>query len=531
MPSIVFYDTTLRDGAQGEGVYFSIEDKLRIVKKLDELGINYIEGGWPGSNPKDLEFYKMVTRLNLKHAKITAFGSTRRANNEAGSDKTLNDLLATGTSVVTIFGKSWDLHALEVLKVSLADNLQIIEDSVAYLKQNNREVIYDAEHFFDGYKANRDYAVETIKAAVRGGASTIVLCDTNGGSLPFEMIDIFNQVKQQISIPLGVHFHNDSGVAVASSVMAVQTGAVQVQGTFNGYGERCGNANLSSVIPIVILKMGYESTVKDNLHLLTETSHFISEMTNLQHDERQPFVGACAFAHKAGTHVDAMIKNPLTLEHIRSEQVGNQRRFLLSEQAGRSTILSKVKDIVPATQKDDPKIIHLTNKIKELENTGYQFEAAEGSFELLIKKAFNLYEKVFNLEGFRIIVEKRGDQPVFSEATIKVAVGNEYEITAAEGDGPVNALDSAIRKALLRFYPEITDINLTDFKVRIMDEQRGTAAKVRVLIQSSDGQSSWGTVGVSENLIEASWEALVDSIEYGILNRKAVSNNDAAVVK
>ncbi len=526
MPAISFYDTTLRDGAQGEGVYFSVEDKLRIVRKLDELGINYIEGGWPGSNPKDLEFYKAVSRLDLKHAKITAFGSTRRAYNEARSDKTLNDLLATGTEVVTIFGKSWDLHALEVLKVSLADNLNIIEDSVAYLKQNNREVIYDAEHFFDGYKANPEYALETIKAALRGGASTIVLCDTNGGSLPLEIVDMFNRIKQEVSVPLGVHFHNDSGVAVASSIMAVQAGAVQVQGTFNGYGERCGNANLSSLIPIIILKLGYESTVTEKLPLLTETSHFISEMTNLHHDERQPFVGACAFAHKAGTHVDAMVKNPLTLEHIRSEQVGNRRRFLLSEQAGRSTILSKVKSIVPKTKKDDPKVIALTNKIKELENLGYQFETAEGSFELLIKKTFNLYEKAFNLEGFRIIVEKRGDQPVFSEATIKVGVGNEYEITAAEGDGPVNALDSAIRKALLRFYPEITDINLTDYKVRVMDEQRGTAAKVRVLIQSTDGETSWGTVGVSENLIEASWEALVDSIEYGILYKKTASGKD-----
>lgn len=520
MPEITFYDTTLRDGAQGEGVYFSVEDKLRIVKKLDELGINYIEGGWPGSNPKDFEFYKLAAKLNLKQAKVTAFGSTRRAYNEARNDKTLNDLLATEMPVITIFGKSWDLHALEVLKVSLEENLAIIEDSVAYLKQNGRDVIYDAEHFFDGFKANPDYTLETIKAAARGGASTIVLCDTNGGTLPLEVMDIFNQVKQKVSMPLGVHFHNDSGVAVASSVISVQSGAAQVQGTFNGYGERCGNANLSSIIPIIILKLGYDSTVTENLHLLTDTSHLIAELTNLHHDERQPFVGASAFAHKAGTHVDAMLKNPLTLEHVRSEQVGNRRRYLLSDQAGRSTILSKVKEVVPETQKDDPEVIELTNKIKELENSGYQFEAAEGSFELLIKKAFNLYEKVFNLEGFRIIVEKRGDQPVFSEATIKVAVGNEYEITAAEGDGPVNALDSAIRKALLRFYPGIGDINLTDYKVRVMDEQRGTAAKVRVLIQSTDGENSWGTVGVSENLIEASWAALVDSIECGILYKK-----------
>ncbi|HYH05222.1 MAG TPA: citramalate synthase [Bacillota bacterium] len=524
MAQVLFYDTTLRDGAQGEGVYFSADDKLRIVKQLDALGINYIEGGWPGSNPKDFEFYQAATRLKLAHAKLVAFGSTRRGSNPPQADKTLNDLLATGTPAVTIFGKSWDLHALEVLKVTLAENLQMIEDSVAYLRQNNRETIYDAEHFFDGFKANPEYALETLKAAARGGAMSVVLCDTNGGTLPLEALDIINRVKQEIQLPLGVHFHNDSGVAVAVSVMAVQNGALQVQGTFNGYGERCGNANLSSIIPTLILKLGYESTVAANLKILTETSRFISELTNLHHDERQPYVGGSAFAHKAGTHHDAIIKNPLSLEHISSEMVGNERRFLLSDQAGRSTVLNKVKEIVPETRKEDPQVMNLTNRLKQLENLGYQFEAAEASFDLLIKKAFGLYEKVFNLEGFRIIVEKRGDQPVFSEATIKVAVGDEYEITAAEGDGPVNALDSAIRKALLRFYPEIKEIGLIDYKVRVLDEKRGTGAKVRVLIESSDGQKQWGTVGVSENLIEASWEALVDSIEYGILQHKVMQS-------
>jgi 2-isopropylmalate synthase len=521
MSKVVVYDTTLRDGAQGEGVFFSVDDKLRIVKKLDQLGIDYIEGGWPGSNAKDLEFYKQGINLNLKTAKLAAFGSTRRASNPPQDDKTLNDLLATGTPTVTIFGKSWDLHVIDVLKVSLAENLELIEDSVAYLKQNGREVIYDAEHFFDGYLANPQYALETIKAAVRGGALTIVLCDTNGGTLPLQAMEVLNNVKHELTIPLGVHFHNDAGVAVASSIMAIQAGASQVQGTFNGYGERCGNANLSSIIPTLALKLGYDTNTKPNLYLLTGISKYISELTNLHHDERQPYVGASAFAHKAGTHVDAILKNPLSLEHIRSEQVGNERRFLLSDQAGRSTILNKVKEIVPETQKDDPQVLNLTNRLKNLENLGYQFEAAEASFDLLIKKAFNMYEKAFTLDGFRIIVEKRGDQPVFSEATIKVSVGDEREITAAEGDGPVNALDSAIRKALCRFYPEISDIDLIDFKVRVMDEKRGTAAKVRVLIESSDGKTSWGTVGVSENLIEASWEALVDSIEYGILLKKA----------
>jgi 2-isopropylmalate synthase len=521
MSKIVIYDTTLRDGVQGEGVFFSVEDKLRIAKKLDLLGIDYIEGGWPGSNPKDLEFYFEGAKLNLRTAKLAAFGSTRRPYNQPRDDKTLNDLLITGISTITIFGKSWDLHALEVLKVTLGENLQIIEDSVAYLKQNGREIIYDAEHFFDGYKANPDYAMETIKAAVRGGAFIIVLCDTNGGTLPLEAIDIINRVKKDISSPLGVHYHNDAGAAVASSIMSVQAGACQVQGTFNGYGERCGNANLSSIIPTLILKLDYECNVKDHLQLLTETSRYISELTNLHHDERQPYVGACAFAHKAGTHVDAILKNPYSLEHIRSEQVGNHRRFLLSDQAGRSTILSKVRETVPETKKDSPQVLELTNRLKELENLGYQFEAAEASFDLLIKKTFYVYEKAFTLEGFRIIVEKRGDQPVITEATIKVCVGNDCEMTAAEGDGPINALDTAIRKALLRFYPEITNINLIDYKVRVLDEKRGTAAKVRVLIESSDGNNTWGTVGVSENLIAASWEALVDSIEYGILLKKA----------
>lgn len=525
MSRIYIYDTTLRDGSQGEGVRFSVEDKIRIVKQLDLLGIDFIEGGWPGSNPKDIEFYQTAANLRLKHAKLAAFGSTRRSHNSPAEDKTLNDLLATGTPVVTIFGKSWDLHALEVLKVTLAENLQIIEDSVAYLSSNGREVIYDAEHFFDGYKANPDYALETIKAAARGGASAITLCDTNGGTLPLETMEIFNRVKQEFELPLGVHFHNDSGVAVANTIISIQSGACQLQGTFNGYGERCGNANLSSIIPTLLLKLGYDSPVREKLRHLTETSRLISELANLHHDERQPYVGASAFAHKAGTHHDALIKNPLTLEHIHAEQVGNERRFLLSDQGGRSTVLTKVKEIVPETEKDDPAILHLTNELKGLENAGYQFEAAEGSFDLLIKKAFNLYEKAFRLNGFRIIVEKRGDdQPTLTEATIKVTVNGEEEITAAEGDGPINALDKAIRKALLRFYPELADIDLIDYKVRVLDEKRGTGAIVRVLIESTDGKKSWGTVGVSENLIEASWEALVDSIEYGILSKNDPGN-------
>ncbi|NLW10038.1 MAG: citramalate synthase [Firmicutes bacterium] len=520
MPAIVFYDTTLRDGAQGEGVFFSPEDKLRIAEKLDALGIDYIEGGWPGSNPKDIEFFKKIKDHSFKHAKITAFGSTRRADNPPEKDRILQNLLETQTEVVTIFGKSWDLHVREVLRITPEENLQIIEDSLAFLRSRGKKVIYDAEHFFDGYKSDPDYALATLKAAIRGGAETLVLCDTNGGVLPMEFLEIFRRVREEIQHPLGVHIHNDSGVADAISVMAVQEGAVQVQGTFNGYGERCGNANLSVLIPNILLKLGYDSPVRPNLSRLTSTSRFISELTNLQHNERQPYVGGSAFAHKAGTHADAVQKNPATLEHISPELVGNQRRILLSDQAGRSTILHKAVDLIPDVTKDDPRIKKLTEDLKQLEYLGYQFEAAEGSFELLIKKAFALYGKVFSLNGFRIIVEKNGDGPARSEATIKVSVDGVEEHTAADGEGPVNALDMALRKALLRFFPEIKGFKLIDYKVRVLEETKGTAAKVRVLIETTDGNEHWGTVGVSENIIEASWQALVDSIEYGILKQR-----------
>lgn len=520
MSAIFFFDTTLRDGAQGEGVFFSIEDKLRIAKKLDELGIDYIEGGWPGSNPKDIEFFQKIKNHRFKQAKITAFGSTRRADNALKKDPVLQNLLATGTEAVAIFGKSWDLHVREVLRISLEKNLEIIADSISFLKSHGKEVIYDAEHFFDGYKNNPSYALETLKAAVRGGADTVVLCDTNGGILPLEFIEIFRRVRAEIKCPLGVHIHNDSGMADAISVIAVQEGAVHVQGTFNGFGERCGNANLATVIPNLLLKLGYDSAVRPNLSKLTKTSRFISELTNLQHNERQPYVGDSAFAHKAGMHADAVKKNPVTFEHIPPEVVGNQRRILLSDQAGRSTILFKASELLPDVTKDDPRIRQLTEELKQLEYLGYQFEAAEGSFELLMKKAFALYGKVFSLHGFRIIVEKNENQPCLAEATIKVSVDGIEEHTAAEGEGPVNALDKALRKALLRFFPEIKDFKLVDYKVRVLEENQGTAAKVRVLIETTDGRNSWGTVGVSENIIEASWQALVDSIEYGILKRR-----------
>lgn len=520
MSEIVFYDTTLRDGAQGEGVYFSVEDKIRIAKKLDELAIDYIEGGWPGASPRDLEFFMKIKDHKFHHSKLAAFGSTRRADNPPEQDPILQNLLAAETPVVAIFGKSWDLHVREVLRITPEENLQIIEDSVAYLKSHGREVIYDAEHFYDGYKHNPAYALETLKAAARGGADALILCDTNGGTLPFEAVEIFRAVRSTFSLPLGVHIHNDQGMAAAISVMSAQEGAMHIQGTFNGYGERCGNVNLCTVIPTLLLKLGFQSPVADHLTLLTETSRFISELTNLQPDERQPFVGSSAFAHKAGMHIDAIKKNPITFEHLEPSQIGNHRRFLLSDQAGRSAILEKAQKLYPNLTKQDPRVADLTSQLKELEHLGYQFEAAEASFELLIKKVFNNYNRVFSLDGFRIIVEKRGDQPALSEATIKITVNNEEELTAAEGDGPVDALDSAIRKALLRFYPQLNDIQLVDYKVRVLEENVGTAAKVRVLIQSSDGRGSWGTVGASENIIEASWQALVDSIEYGIIKNK-----------
>ena len=524
MASVQIYDTTLRDGMQGEGVIFSVEDKIRIAKALDELGVDYIEGGWPGSTPKDLEFFTRMKTIPMTKSRLVAFGSTRRAKFKPEEDPILQNLIAAETPTITIFGKTWDFHVKEVLRISLEDNLVLIEDSIAYLKSHGREVFYDAEHFFDGYKTNPEYAMKTLCAAIRGGADMIILCDTNGGLLPIETMEILNKIQQEITLPLGIHIHNDSGMAAASSVMAVQSGALQVQGTFNGYGERCGNANLSTIVPTLILKLQYQCKIAPQLHLLTSVSRLISELANLHHDDRQPYVGASAFAHKAGTHVDAVTKNSQTLEHIEPATVGNSRRFLLSDQAGRTTVLAKVQDMVPEVTKDSPQIQQLTDHIKEMEHLGYQFEAAEASFDMVIKKAFNLYQKVFNLEGFRIIVEKRGDTPTYSEATIKVSVDGVKEITAAEGDGPVNALDSAIRKALSRFYPEIKQISLSDYKVRVLEDNRGTAAKVRVLIESTDGHRHWGTVGVSENIIEASWLALVDGIEYGLLTYKDQDN-------
>ena len=509
------YDTTLRDGNQGEGVAFSVEDKLLIIKALDRLGIHYIEGGYPGSNPKDMEFFKGAKSLELQQAVVVPFGSTRHPRYQPSEDPNLLALLDTGARTVTIFGKSWELHATDVLRVTAQENIELIESSVRFLVENGREVIYDAEHFFDGYNDQPDYALQTLKAAARGGARCLVLCDTNGGRLPLEIQEGVRAVMAEIDLPVGIHTHNDAGVGVANTVLAVQAGAVHIQGTFNGYGERCGNANLASIIPTLKLKLGIDCISEEGLNQLTETSRLISELANLPHDERQPYVGSSAFAHKGGMHIDAVRKNPRTFEHIDPELVGNEQRILISDQAGKSAILKKIERHYPNYDKNSPEVIALFDRLKEAENEGYQYEAADASFELLTRTLLDGYQPFFDLLGFRVIIEKVKDHGIRSEATIKVmAPDGEVEHTAADGDGPVNALDSALRKALERFYPSLQDVHLTDYKVRVLDTQAGTAAKVRVLIEASDGREHWGTVGVSENIIQASWEALTDSLEY-----------------
>ncbi len=518
---VQIFDTTLRDGAQGEGVTFSSDDKVKVALALDKFGIDYIEGGWPGSNPKDISFFKKIKKYKLEHAKITAFGSTRRAKNKADEDPNLIALIDSDTPVTTIFGKSWDFHVTHALKVPLEKNLEMIEDTIAFLKSKGKEVIYDAEHFFDGYKANPKYAIETIMAAQRGGADIIVLADTNGGTLPHEIGPIFKEIRKHVKRPLGIHAHNDSELAVAVSIEAVNQGAVHVQGTINGYGERCGNANLCSIIPILKLKMGIDCIPDENLPKLTELSRYVSELANMSPRKNMPFVGESAFAHKGGIHVDAVMKNPLTYEHIKPESVGNTRRILVSDLSGKSNIYYKAEQFgidLSSLEDHSKKTREILAKLKELEHSGYQFEGAEGSFEILLKRLINQFNEYFKLNGFRVITEKRGAKDkAISEATIKVTVDNEYEHTASEGVGPVNALDRALRKALTRFYPTLKEMKLVDYKVRVLETNKATEASVRVLIQSSDGSETWGTVGVSQNLMEASWLALVDSISYKLM--------------
>lgn len=514
------YDTTLRDGNQAIGINFSLSDKLRIAERLSEFGIHYIEGGWPNpTNQVDRDFYKKVSRMKLK-AKVAAFGSTKRSDTTAAKDPFLQGLVQAPVSVATIYGKSWDMHVKKVIRCSLVENLDMISESVAYLKKHKDEVIYDAEHFFDGYRANKDYALKTLQAARQAGADILVLCDTNGGLLPSEFLSIFKEVRQVIDAPLGVHMHNDSGCAEANSMLGAEEGARQIQGTMNGLGERCGNTNLCTIIAGLQLKRGYTLIPEDQLEKLTETSYFISEIANISHDLRYPYVGESAFSHKAGAHIDAVRKARETFEHVDPERVGNTRRFVLSAQAGKGTILEKLKNITPDIDKDDPLVKKLLEKIKTMESEGYHFEAAEGTFRLIVQNFLGTMPQPFSVKGFRVIEEKRENGEMFSEATIKVEEGGVFEHTAADGDGPVNALDNALRKALIKFFPSLKEVKLEDFKVRVLEEREGTAAKVRVLIESSDGKERWGTIGVSTNIIEASWLALIDSLKYKLLKDK-----------
>lgn len=515
---ITLYDTTLRDGSQGEDIAFTVEDKLLITQKLDELGIRYIEAGWPGSNPKDLEYFAKAKKLKLKNARITAFGATCHPKNTPAKDPNLKALLKSEAPVVTIFGKSWDFHAKVALKISLQRNLDLIFESVRYLKKHVKEVIFDAEHFFDGYKNNPDYALKALRTAREGGADYLVLCDTNGGALPTEVESILSTLQKELPATYGIHCHNDCELGVANSLAAVSAGATQIHGTINGIGERCGNANLVSILPNLQLKMGKNVVTSEQLKKLQEVSHYVYEMLNLVPQNNQAYVGRSAFAHKGGIHVSAVARNPKTYEHTEPTRVGNQRRVLLSDLSGASNIISKAKEFGLRLKKQDPMVGRLLKDLKELENQGFQFEGAEASFEILMRKAKRQYKPFFKLLGFRVIDEKRSeDHEPHAEATIQVEVDGVIEHTAAHGNGPVNALDNALRKALDRFFPELKSVQLIDYKVRVLPSDSGTSSKVRVLIESTDGHQKWGTVGVSENIIQASWRALVDSLEFKLM--------------
>lgn len=522
MKKIQIYDTTLRDGTQGEGISLSLNDKLLLAKRFDQFGIDYIEGGWPGSNPKDLAFFKDVKKIKLKHSKIVAFGSTRRANSKVAQDDNIKALLEAGTKTVTVFGKAWDFHVTEVFKTSLKENLAMIRETVAYLKLKKLEVIYDAEHYFDGFRANPDYAIKTIREAALAGADMIVLCDTNGGSVPHQIAIAMKRARKAVKIPLGIHVHNDGDLAVANSMAAIEHGAIQVQGTINGYGERCGNANLTSIIPILQLKLGLNVLRPKKLQELTELSHFVAEVCNMPIENNQPFTGPSAFAHKGGVHVNAMLKNAKTYEHINPDLVGNNTRYLVSELSGKSNVLLKAKELKIEL---DPNTAHtktILQKVRELENEGYQFEAAEASFELLMKRELGKYKKFrfFSVKNAEVSTEQIGEGSSQSKASVQLEIdGQVTEIKTAIGDGPVDALYRALKEALLPSYKkQLEHIHLTDYKVRVVNPREGTAAKVRVLIQFQDTEgNAWTTVGVDKNIIEASWHALVDAIEYKLL--------------
>ncbi|KOR34305.1 MULTISPECIES: citramalate synthase [Planktothricoides] len=522
---IVVYDTTLRDGAQSEGLSLSIEDKLRIAHRLDEMGIPFIEGGWPGANPKDGQFFWRLKEEPLTHAEVVAFCSTRRPGKLAAEDPMLQGILSAETHWVTIFGKSWDLHVTEGLHTTLEENLAMICDTIEYLRSQGRRVIYDAEHWFDGYKQNRKYALKTLETALNAGAEWLVFCDTNGGTLPHEITQIVREVFQALpqiqatGVQLGIHTHNDSETAVANAIAAVLEGATMVQGTINGYGERCGNANLCSLIPNLQLKLGFHCIPQAELEQLTETSRLISEVANLAPDEHAPFVGLSAFAHKGGIHVSAVQRNPLTYEHIQPEKIGNRRRIVISDQAGLSNVLEKARSFGIDLNKEDETCRKILQKLKDLEHQGYQFEAAEASFELLMREALGEREHFFEMRGFQVHCDK-GAGDINSLATVKVTINGKDILEAAEGNGPVSALDAALRKALMNFYPEISQFHLADYKVRILDGGSGTSAKTRVLIESRNCHKRWSTVGVSTNIIEASYQAVVEGLEYGLILHK-----------
>ena len=517
---IQIYDTTLRDGTQSESVAFSVEDKLRVARKLDELGIDYIEGGWPGSNAKDVEFFERASSVRWRHAKLAAFGSTAHPKHLPQEDPNLKSLLDAATPVVTVFGKSWDFHVTTALKVSLSRNLELIRATVSYLKAAGREVVYDAEHFFDGFAANSEYALAALRAAEESGADIIVLCDTNGGSLTRHIEESIRQVQEHAKLPLGIHAHNDCELAVANSLAAVNCGAVQVQGTFNGYGERCGNANLCAIIPNLELKMGHTTIGRNRLPMLTGASKFIGQVANLPHRKEMAFVGASAFAHKGGVHVSAVLKDTATYEHISPEIVGNVRRVLVSELSGRSNLLYKAQEMGLNVADYDEKLRTVLSRIKSLEHEGYEFEAAEATIRVLMETAIHGELEFFTIDNFRVVTDMRRSGEVTSEATVKIHVGENVVHTAAEGVGPVHALDRALHKALHQYFEPLRSVELTDYKVRVLEASQGTAAKVRVHIQQSDGEESWTTVGVSENILEASYQALADGVRYKLLKSR-----------
>jgi 2-isopropylmalate synthase len=516
MEKVVIYDTTLRDGMQAEGVSFSLQDKLLIASRLDQLGVDYIEGGYPSSNPKETQFFRDIVSRKLTHARVASFGNTRRADATVDDDASIQSLKNSGAPAATLVGKSWDMHVTTVLRCSLDENLKICSESVAYLKKSGIEVIFDAEHFFDGFRESPEYAMKVLQAAADAGASTLALCDTNGGNLPDTIFDIVAQVRKTIpGIIIGIHCHNDSDSASANSLSAVRAGARHVQGTINGLGERTGNANLCTIIPNLAFKMGFSVLTDENIKLLTEMSRYVFEVSNVNPVRNMPYVGESAFAHKAGLHVDALRKNKRTYEHIDPSAVGNERRFLVSELSGKSNVLAKLEKANIAEDKTLAKKI--LEKVQDLENEGYEFEAAEASFDLLVKKTMGTYKSAFTLDKYFVTVGRLSASGSTTEASVKISVDGRSEHTVSEGDGPINALDAALRKAMEKFYPTIQEMRLFDYKVRVVNAKAGTAAKVRVIIESRDKATVWGTVGVSENVIDASWKALVDSFEYKLV--------------